>query len=327
VADRPRVSVVIPVRDRRDLLVACLDGLGAQTYDSFEVVVVDDGSSDGSAEAAEAHACGGHTVRVIRLGDKGRGAVAARLAGVEEAVGEILAFTDSDCVPAPQWLEQLVSAIDGGADLVQGRTEPTRPPRPLERTVWGLRDDGLYATCNVAYRRLAYDRAGGFDTGASERLGFRVGGRARGLGFGEDTLLGWRIRRAGDARFAEEALVRHHVFPPDGKELAGRSLLAGAFPALVREVPELRTTLLAHRLFLSTARIPLYVTIVLLVAGRRRAAVGAAAVWVLGHWRRLQGSEPDPRRRLVALGAMCGVDIVEAGALVAGSASTRTLVL
>ena len=319
--------MIIPVRDRRDLLVACLDGLGAQTYDRFEVVVVDDGSTDGSAEVAEEHACGGRPVRVVRHGGKGRGAVAARLAGVEEAGGDILAFTDSDCVPAPEWLAELVAAVDAGADVVQGRTEPARPPRPLERTVWGLGDDGLFATCNVAYRREAYDRAGGFDPEASDRLKFRLGGRARGLGFGEDSILGWKVRRTGRARFAPDALVRHHVFPPDGRELFSRSLQAGAFPALVREVPELRATLLTRRVFLGTGRIPLYAAVLLLVAGRRRAAVVAAAVWLGRHWRRFQGSEPELRRRVVALAVTGGVDVVEAFALAVGSASTRTVVL
>ncbi|MHB8464501.1 MAG: glycosyltransferase family 2 protein [Acidimicrobiales bacterium] len=320
------VSVIIPVRDRHDLLVACLDGLGAQTYQAFEVVVVDDGSTDGSAEAAGAHECGAHTVRVVRLG-RARGAVAARVAGVAAAAGEILAFTDSDCVPAPSWLERLVAAVDAGADVVQGRTEPTRPPRPLERTVWGVHDDGLFATCNVAYRRSAYDRAGGFDVGASDRLGYRFGGRAQGLGFGEDTILGWRVRRTGTARFEPDAVVRHHVFPADGHELLSRSLQAGAFPALVREVPELRSTLLDGRLFLGTTRLPLYAAAGLALLGRRRVALGPLIIWLLGHWRRLRTSEPDPHRRLIALAATCGMDVVEAAALLAGSASSRTLVM
>ena len=321
---RPLVSVIIPVRDRRDLLVACLDGLGAQTFESFEVVVVDDGSTDGSGEAAEAQRCGAVAVRVVRLG--GGGAVAARIAGVDAARGEILAFTDSDCVPAPEWLEHLVKAIEGGADIVQGRTEPARTPRPLERTVWGIREDGLYATCNVAYRRAAYEKAGGFDIDASRRLRFRIGGRARGLGFGEDAILGWAVRRAGAAGFEPAALVRHHVFPPDPREHLSRSLQAGAFPALVREVPELRESLLRYRLFLGTQRSPLYAAAASVLVGRHRVAGALTVLWVVSNWRRLAG-EPELSRRLRALGVTSVVDVIEAVALVAGSASTRTVVL
>ena len=321
---RPRVSVIIPVRDRRDLLVACLDGLGTQTFTAFEVVVVDDGSTDGSGAAARSHPCGGAPVRVISAG--GDGAVAARIAGVDHAAGEILAFTDSDCVPAAGWLEHLVGAIEGGADIVQGRTEPARPPRPLERTVWGIREDGLYATCNVAYRRAAYERAGGFDLDASRRLRFRIGGRARGLGFGEDAILGWAVRRTGVARFEPGALVRHHVFPPDPREQISRSVQAGAFPALVREVPELRESLLRHRIFLGTQRSPLYAAAAAALLGRRRLTGALTIVWMASNWRRLR-PEPEMSRRLTALGVTSIVDVIEAVALVAGSVSARTPVL
>lgn len=318
------VSVIVPVRDRRDLLARCLDGLAAQTYPCVEVVVVDDGSTDGSAELAESFDLRGHRRVVVRR--EGAGAVAARTAGVGVATGEVLAFTDSDCVPSPDWVEAGVRRLEAGADVVQGRTLPERPPRLLERTVSVAREDGLFATCNVFYRRQAFDRAGGFDPGAAARLGFRLGRRARGLGMGEDTLLGWRVRRAGSAAFADDAVVRHAVLPPDVADSLSRAVLAGGFPALVHEVPELRDILLARRVLLGTTRPPLYAMVVLLVARRVNAAALCFGLWVGSVWER-KARDPDRRHRLRALPALLALDAVEGASLVAGSARSRSVVL
>jgi hypothetical protein len=195
----------------------------------------------------------------------------------------------------------------------------------LERTVWSG-DDGLYATCNVAYRRDAYDRAGGFDLDAAARLRFRLGPRAKGLGFGEDTILGWQVRRTGSAAYAEDAVVRHHVFPADVHETVSRSLQIAAFPALIREVPELRTALLAQRVFLARERAPLYAAAALFVVRQRRAAAVAAALWVMARWRALAW-EPSRKRRVVAVATTCSVDVIESASLLLGSAAAKTLVL
>ena len=135
-----RVSVIVPVRDRRDLLGALLSALEAQTFRDFEIVIVDDGSRDGSGDYAEAHTVADRPVRVVRGPEQG--AVTARQVGVEAAVGNVLAFTDSDCAPHPGWLAAAVDAIDDGAAVVNGRTQPARPLRPLERSM-GSSDEGL----------------------------------------------------------------------------------------------------------------------------------------------------------------------------------------
>lgn len=315
----PRVSVVVPVRDRRAMLTDLLDALDAQTFTDVEVVVVDDGSSDGSAEVAEARG-----VRVLR-GD-GEGAVAARQLGVKAARGEILAFTDSDCIPEPAWLEAGVDAVDAGADVVQGHTRAARRRGLLERSLW-VEDDGLYETCNVFYRRSAFDAAGGFDGSLADRYGFRPGDRARGLGFGEDTLLGWRVRRAGVAAYAPDAVVAHAVFPPDVRDQLSRTLQAGAFPALVREVPELRGTFLRHGVLLGGLRVPLYLAVLAAVLRRPGVAAVALAWWVASHWRAARTREPSHLRCLKALPVLLATDALTGAALVVGSARSRSVVL
>jgi hypothetical protein len=321
----PLVSVVVPVRDRRALLRQTLDSLAAQTVTDHEVIVVDDGSTDGSASEAARDAAAGRPVRVVDGG--GRGAVAARTAGVAVARADVLAFTDSDCVPGPGWLAAGLAAIDGGADVVQGLTRPARPVRALERSVWSTRDDGLFATCNVFYRRGAFDAAGGFDQRAGDRLGFRPGSQLRGYGFGEDTLLGWRVRRNGTAVFAPDAVVEHAVFPVDVVDSLKRAWTTGAFPALIREVPELRQTLAPSLRAGRGQRALLCAGAVAVLARRPAVAGGLGALWAAARWDALARVEPSARRRGRLLVADLALEATRTAALAWGSLRARTLVL
>jgi GT2 family glycosyltransferase len=321
-----RISVIVPVRDRRDLLAATLRALDAQTVHDFEVVVVDDGSTDGADELAATAVVAGRPVVLGRSG--GAGAVAARTLGVSLASAPLLAFTDSDCEPEPQWLEQALAALEDGAALAHGPTVPARPVRPLERSV-SERDGGLFPTCNIAVRREVLEAVGGFDVAAARRWRFRPTGRAQGLGFGEDTLFGWRVARAHPVRFVPEMVVRHHVFPPDLRDWLSRSVQAAAFPALVREVPELRRTMVHHGvLFTHRSRVPVYATAAAALTRRPALVAGTAAWWALHRYRHTVRPTDLPRpAKMRALPAQMLLDVVQAGALVVGSARARTLLL
>ena len=324
--DRPRVSVIVPVRDRAALLAETLEALRAQTCADHEVIVVDDGSTDGTDAVAGRAAEADPRVRVLTT--TGIGAVAARTLAVEHATADVLAFTDSDCRPRPDWLERGLARIDAGADLVQGLTRPSRRMRPLERSLWSDFEDGLYATCNVFYRRPAFDRAGGFDQTAGGRLGFRPDRASQGLGIGEDTLLGWRVREFGRVEFAAEAVVEHHVFPPDPRESLRRAWSVGAFPGLVREVPGLRRTLLVDGVFLGGRwRAPLYLAVAATAAGRPLVAAAGTGAWAWQRWTRLRRTDASRRRQLAALPADLACDAVAATALVVGSIRARRAVL
>ncbi|MCU1449153.1 MAG: glycosyl transferase family 2, partial [Acidimicrobiales bacterium] len=291
-----------------------------------EVIVVDDGSDDGSPEEAELDAQNGRPVRVIS--GPGTGSMVARTEGARLARADYVAFTDSDCEPEPGWLEAGVAALDAGNDVVGGLTVPARAARPLERTtIAGA--EGLYPTCNVFFRRTALLGAGGFGQPAARRLGFRphsAGGR---LGTGEDTLLAWTVGRAGRAAFAPGAVVRHHVFPPAMAETFSRAWLARVFPPLVRAVPELRDgPLFRWRVQVGgRTRAPLYALVVLGLAGRRVPAAVAAAWWVgarAAGLRRCAGSRTVKAR---ALPVELAVDVVTSAALVTASVQARSLVL
>jgi glycosyltransferase involved in cell wall biosynthesis len=113
------ISVVIPTRDRPNALARCLGALAAQTVgDELEILVVDDGST---AESAVSAAVARHShARLIRRA--GVGPAAARNAGARAASGTVVCFTDDDCVPSEDWVEQLLSALRQGADAAGGRT-------------------------------------------------------------------------------------------------------------------------------------------------------------------------------------------------------------
>jgi glycosyltransferase involved in cell wall biosynthesis len=319
-------SVVVPVRDRSVMLGELLEKLDQQTFREFEVIVVDDGSTDGSGELARAATVAGRPVRVLEA--SGEGAVVARVLGVANALGNVIAFTDSDCLPDPKWLENALSAFSDGAEVVNGFTRPTRELRPFERSM-ASGTEGLYPTCNMFIRKDLFERIGGFDTAAADRWRFRLTGRARGLGFGEDTLLGWRAIRGGaDVRYVEDAVVEHQVFPPDLKDTLSRLLQVAAFPAMVKELPELRGTLMEANMFLGDyTRLPLYLAAASLFARRRNLALFAASWWVASKIETLRRSPYPTAEQLVWLPAELAGDVFFAAALLAGSVRARSLVL
>jgi glycosyltransferase involved in cell wall biosynthesis len=311
----PRVSVVVPARDASATIGRTLEALAAQDLgEPYEVVVVDDGSSDGTL--AIARAADGPVTAVA----PGRvGAAEARNRGVAAASAPVIAFTDADCFPTPAWLSEGLRALEG-ADLVQGRVapDPSRPLGPFDRTVWVESQSGLWETANLLVRRELFDRVGGFEDWLDTR-----GGKL----LAEDVWLGWRAVRAGArTAFAPDALVHHAVFPRDAAGFVSERLRLRYFPAIARKVPELRGELPA-RMFLS----------------RRSAAFDAAALAVAvavvrRSWLPLAAAAPYARmaargtlayrrRAPLVAAARAAADAVGAGALVAGSVRYRSPVL
>ena len=112
--DGPTISVIIPAFNAEATLPACLHALDRQIgAPSFEVIVVDDGSRDGTATVAAAEG-----VSVERIAHTG--AAAARNRGVQVALGTLLLFTDADCVPNPDWVARL-SAPFGESSVAGAR--------------------------------------------------------------------------------------------------------------------------------------------------------------------------------------------------------------
>lgn len=232
------MSVVVPARDAEATIGRCLEALSRQALDGgYEVLVVDDGSEDGTAGIAEG--AGARVIRQERLGPS-----EARNRGVEQARGDLIAFTDADCFPEPGWLAAGLRALEA-AELVQGavRPDPSARPLPLDRTIAHERETPLFETANLFVRRPLFERLGGFEQWIEPDIG---------KSFGEDIWLGWRARRCGASiAFAADAVVHHAVFRRGARQYLDDHRRLRYFPAAVALVPELRGSLLYGRLFLS----------------------------------------------------------------------------
>ncbi|MEA5597375.1 glycosyltransferase family A protein [Rivularia sp. UHCC 0363] len=98
------ISVVIPVQNDSQRLAQCLQALQRQSYPNFEVIVVDNNSTEAIRPICQQFAA--RYCRETQLGNN-----AARNRGIAIAVGEVIAFTDSDCIPDPDWLAQGMAAM------------------------------------------------------------------------------------------------------------------------------------------------------------------------------------------------------------------------
>lgn len=202
----PSVSVIVPVLNGEDVLGDCLRALEAQTYaGAVEVVVINDGSTDHTSEVARSFA----GVKLIEQENRGR--AAARNRGVAESSGTIIAFTDADCVPRPDWLEKLLPrlgehdrrGIVGGSITIppvcnlwqrldhQAWAHSIGPDTPAGPTLFG-------STASMCLLRSVFEEVGGFDD------------RLRGS---EDSDLAFRIHSAGYENFFEPAAVVEHHHP------------------------------------------------------------------------------------------------------------------
>jgi glycosyltransferase involved in cell wall biosynthesis len=112
---RPRVSVIVPTYDRKELVVEAVDSVLAQTMEDFEVVVVDDGSTDGTPEVLAKRYAGEPRVRVVRRANGGP--AAARNTGLDAARADAIAFLDSDNVYLPDHLEHALRWLDALPDV------------------------------------------------------------------------------------------------------------------------------------------------------------------------------------------------------------------
>lgn len=122
----PPASVVVTVRNDGEQLRGCLDALGRLDYPSYEVVVVDDGSTDGTAAIVAAHPLAeAGRLRTVAVGaaDEALGIGASRNRGVDAAAHDVIAFTDADCRPGERWLADLVPFL-ARHDVVGGRVRP-----------------------------------------------------------------------------------------------------------------------------------------------------------------------------------------------------------
>ena len=208
------ISVVIATHNRKEKLRVCLTAVTHQTHPASQIIVVDDASSDGTGKMIAAEF---PQVEYARL-ETNRGPAAARNRGIQLAKNEIVAFTDDDCQPPSDWLEQLAAGFtaypeavgvsgyqEAPAELVQNN--PIARAEHLSRLQrWGANAHCLqfggyevpgFGTNNVAYKRRILLETNGFDET------FPVAA-------GEDADLKWRIAQKGYKLLYLPLKVEHH---------------------------------------------------------------------------------------------------------------------
>ena len=180
----PRVSAVVLNYNGAELLEIVLPSLAAQTYDGVEVVVVDNGSSDDSMRYLQEH---WPAVRAVSTGPRNVGVAAALNVAVMSSRGELIALLNNDIELEPDWLEQLVAAIDrhpdaaavagktlnywrrdeldGAGDLFSSAATPLRRGLgELDQGQYDAEEEVFSATAGAAlYRRDALEDVGAFD--------------------------------------------------------------------------------------------------------------------------------------------------------------------
>lgn len=205
-----RFSVIVPAFNAARTLPALMDSLLRQSFQDFEVILVDDCSCDSTPEIAQTYPC-----KIIRLSEN-HGPAHCRNLGARSAQGDILAFTDSDCEVAPDWLKTMDRCFfNESTSSIMGRLV-LKPSSYLGNSIsalgfpaggaigfekiWKVDKDGLtdsLSSCNCAIRKEAYRKIGGFDES------FPYPG-------GEDTLLAYGLKKTGyTIKYCPDVLAYH----------------------------------------------------------------------------------------------------------------------
>jgi GT2 family glycosyltransferase len=287
--------------------------------DAFEVLVVDDGSSDATPDVLRHEAAVGELPLTVLRHDTPRGPAVARNTGWRAAGAPLIAFTDDDCEAQPGWLEALLAAYDrDDGRLIQGRTSPIAAELPLLGPfAYTIEVDGVTPesqTCNIAYPRAVLERLGGFDESFRGPQG-------------EDVDLGWRARAIGIAPvFAPGAHVEHAVMELGAAETLRRAWRWSPAMRPFARHPELRRERLHKGLFWNWTHYLLLRALLALPLLRRSWGL-PVAVWLA---RPLVAYELEKGRkqgrRSLALFWLTH-DVIETAAVVRGAVHYRTLVI
>ncbi|MEL6166236.1 MAG: glycosyltransferase [Cyanobacteria bacterium J06628_3] len=170
----PFISIVIPTYNRPERLKECLESLTNLEYprDSYEVVVVDDGSKMSLEPVVELLK---NQLEITLIKQVNQGPATARNTGANQAKGEFLAFTDDDCKPAPDWLNKIAACFANAPDsLIGGKTINILSENPFSTASQELINYLLYnedpqkatffASNNIAISKDRFHKIGGFDT-------------------------------------------------------------------------------------------------------------------------------------------------------------------
>ena len=190
---RPAFTVVVPTYERQAHLPKLLDCLAGQTFRDFEVILVDQSASPWVVPDRYLSALDIHYEH-----SEVKGTSRARNLGAWMARGDVLAFTDDDCQPEPDWLRNAMKYFDDAAVVgVEGLVVSERIDDPEYRAVTNVGFEGIgFMTANLLLRRDTFNAIDGFDEEFD-------------VPFREDTDLGWRACALGEIPFGHDVRVFH----------------------------------------------------------------------------------------------------------------------
>ena len=307
----PSITVAIPVKDRRERMRRCLEAVLALDYPNYDVLVLDNQSSDGTAEECARLAAESLVDVRVEVLDGNHGSL--RNAAARMSRSELIAYTDSDCLPDRNWLSEAAGHFvrEPRLGILQGVTlpEPGAPDEGWPATIEVREWTGRYETCNLIVRREALLEGGGFHEGVRTW---------------EDTVGGLAVVRAGwKAAFEPSALVLHDVTFPGYTAHLRKVWRYGDAAAVVRQFPEIRRDLLWARFFLRDLDAKLLAALVgalLAPTNRRALALALPYAW---HRRPRHGLSPDA---LKGTAQMVVFDLAILGGMLHGSLKYRALV-
>jgi glycosyltransferase involved in cell wall biosynthesis len=202
-AKTPSVSVIVCSYNGAKTLAACLESLGRLNYPDYEVILVDDGSTDDTAYIAA------QFPQVRYIHQTNHGLSHARNTGAAAANGEVLVYTDSDCMADVDWLYYMIGTLTSGDYAGAGGPNITPPAQNWIQACVAAAPGGpshvlLTDTvaehipgCNMAFYKWAFDSVGGFDPEYRKA--------------GDDVDFCWRLQQAGHViAFSPTAVVWHH---------------------------------------------------------------------------------------------------------------------
>ena len=198
---QPKVTVIIAAHNAGRTIASCVEACLAQDYPDVEVVVVDDGSTDDTE-----HVLRHYPARYLYQDNAGP--ASARNRGWRTATGEIVSFTDSDCVPARDWVSSLVkeygsdrvAGVGGTYDIANDNSllAVCIHEEIIQRHLRMPRDVNYLGAFNVSYRRAVLEQVGGFD-------------ESYGMASGEDNDLAYSVVKRGYGLvFTRDAKVAHY---------------------------------------------------------------------------------------------------------------------
>ena len=208
----PFVSVIIPARNEEIVLPETLKAVFANEYpqDCFEVLVIDNGSEDATAEIAREVGASVHRLDGVNVG-------AVRNFGVEKAKGEYLAFLDADCIPDADWLSKGVAALQEERCIAGSTYDVPEEADWIEKTWFSQREHGRVETTHINAGNLFVAR----------ELFFEIGGFDASLPTGEDTEFCTRARAITRIISDERVRVVHLGNPRTLRDFIRREIWYG----------------------------------------------------------------------------------------------------